>query len=581
MLKRKLIIPGLLALLLAACGGKDSSDPSSAAEPSTALPSATKTSVSQKVDALFERIDADTPWLFANLEVLPEELLEKAWAGFAPALGANRDSLNKLAEEMEDQPLIAALLREYADIDGPESLIERGLSINGHSAVHGVLLYPFAHWELVDADAFRAMIDRVTDDAQAEVEWRDLDDTPVLWTDLPDSTLGIALSYDDNFATMAVIPDEPGLLRRVANLDQPDESFAPKTLAQFSKERGYLDYGAGFVEADKVLALLFDSDDETLAELRASTLLGEIAGDAACRDELGALTGIFPRGSLGYTALDPGAMDFAFIQEAESDFARRLSVVADTPVQLGDHSSRLASLGLALNLIGARDFARDIVEGWAESPPRCVLFDGIGEKASGWLTALNQPIPPMVSNLYGFRANLDSLNLETIASPDATGTLAVFMRNPEMMLGMAQMFSPELAQLDLKPGGDPQPVPEGLIPNLPADTPVWAGMGKIALGLAFGADQKDRLNDTLDAGKGDHALFTYSMNMDGYAALMEQFADKFGDESDDGDNGDIEAQVASQVEALKEMARFYESSSGGLYLTERGMEFRGSVELRD
>lgn len=581
MLKRKLIIPGLLALLLAACGGKDSSDPSSAAEPSTALPSATKTSVSQKVDALFERIDADTPWLFANLEVLPEELLEKAWAGFAPALGANRDSLNKLAEEMEDQPLIAALLREYADIDGPESLIERGLSINGHSAVHGVLLYPFAHWELVDADAFRAMIDRVTDDAQAEVEWRDLDDTPVLWTDLPDSTLGIALSYDDNFATMAVIPDDPGLLRRVANLDQPDESFAPKTLAQFSKERGYLDYGAGFVEADKVLALLFDSDDETLAELRASTLLGEIAGDAACRDELGALTGIFPRGSLGYTALDPGAMDFAFIQEAESDFARRLSVVADTPVQLGDHSSRLASLGLALNLIGARDFARDIVEGWAESPPRCVLFDGIGEKASGWLTALNQPIPPMVSNLYGFRANLDSLNLETIASPDATGTLAVFMRNPEMMLGMAQMFSPELAQLDLKPGGDPQPVPEGLIPNLPADTPVWAGMGKIALGLAFGADQKDRLNDTLDAGKGDHALFTYSMNMDGYAALMEQFADKFGDESDDGDNGDIEAQVASQVEALKEMARFYESSSGGLYLTERGMEFRGSVELRD
>lgn len=581
MLKRKLIILGLLALLLAACGGKDSSDPSSAAEPSTALPSATKTSVSQKVDALFERIDADTPWLFANLEVLPEELVEKAWAGFAPALGANSDSLNRLAEEMEEQPLIAALLREYADIDGPESLIERGLSINGHSAVHGVLLYPFAHWELVDTDAFRAMIDRVTDDAQAEVEWRDLDDTPVLWTDLPDSTLGIALSYDDNFATMAVIPDEPGLLRRVANLDQPDESFAPKALAQFSKERGYLDYGAGFVEADKVLALLFDSDDETLAELRASTLLGEIAGDAACRDELGALTGIFPRGSLGYTALDPGAMDFAFIQEAESDFARRLSVVADTPVQLGDHSSRLASLGLALNLIGARDFARDIVEGWAESPPRCVLFDGIGEKASGWLTALNQPIPPMVSNLYGFRANLDSLNLETIASPDATGTLAVFMRNPEMMLGMAQMFSPELAQLDLKPGGDPQPVPEGLIPNLPADTPVWAGMGKIALGLAFGADQKDRLNDTLDAGKGDHALFTYSMNMDGYAALMEQFADKFGDESDDGDNGDIEAQVASQVEALKEMARFYESSSGGLYLTERGMEFRGSVELRD
>src|SRR5690625_6691951 len=220
MIQRKLIIPGLLALLLAACGGKDSGEPSTAAEPSSALPSTTKAAATQKVDALFERIDADTPWLFANLEVLPEELVEKAWAGFAPALGANRDSLNKLAEEMEEQPLIAALLREYADIDGPESLIERGLSINGHSAVHGVLLYPFAHWELVDADAFRAMIDRVTDDAQAEVEWRDLDDTPVLWTDLPDSTLGMALSYDDNFGPMAVIPAEPWLLRRAGDIAQ-------------------------------------------------------------------------------------------------------------------------------------------------------------------------------------------------------------------------------------------------------------------------------------------------------------------------------------------------------------------------
>src|SRR5690625_1206610 len=120
MIQRKLIIPGLLALLLSACGGKDSGEPSTAAEPSSALPSTTKAAATQKVDALFERIDADTPWLFANLEVLPEEMVEKAWAGFGPALGANSDSLIRLADEMEDQPLIAALLREYADIDGPE-----------------------------------------------------------------------------------------------------------------------------------------------------------------------------------------------------------------------------------------------------------------------------------------------------------------------------------------------------------------------------------------------------------------------------------------------------------------------------
>ncbi|WP_376696997.1 hypothetical protein [Wenzhouxiangella sp. EGI_FJ10305] len=567
---RKIALIGFCTLLVAGCGRDETETESQTGAESG-------TGQSDGASALFQRIDADTAWLVANLDTMPEELNEKLWAPLASMSELNRQTYNTVADELDESPVVAAVLREFAEIDSREAFIERGLAPNGHWAIHAVSLYPFVHWELSDPEAFRATLDRIAEEAEAELNWRSVDDAEILWAEM--EQLGLALSYDENFVTFALVPDDGALLRRVANLDQPANAYDPSSLREFSEERDYMPYGGGYVDFGRMVDQLLDSDDATLAAGHESNPLKEIAGSEACRSELGALVNLFPRASLGYTDIDDNFMAFNMMVEADPAFAERMQVIADTPVDLDKADAGLVEFGLALNIVGARDFARDIVAGWVETPPECQIFENVREKAEDWQLALNQPIPPVVTNFHGLRLNLDDITLgEGSNVESAEGSLALFMRNPQMMLGMAQMFSPELASLQLEPGGEPQPVPAGVIPNLPEGVPVFMGLGEAALGLTVGENQKDRLEEAMNPGDGGSAILSYGINFGRYAEVlgglldnMQKELEAMGEDATESDPSD----------AMTAMAELYEYTEASMHLTERGIEFRSTVTLKE
>ncbi|RFF31225.1 hypothetical protein [Wenzhouxiangella sediminis] len=567
---RKFAVIGFCTLLVAGCGRDEAETAPQAAADSGG-------GQADAASALFERIDADTPWLMANVETMPEELAEKLWAPLSSMSELNRQTYTAVAEEMDEAPVVAALLREFAQIDSREAFEERGLQPNGHWAIHAVSMYPFMHWQLSDAEAFRATIERIASEGGAEPNWRSVEDAEILW--IPMEELGLALSYDDNFATAAFVPDNAALLRRVANLDQPTTAYDIADLESFSDERGYTAYGSGFIDFGKVVDQLLDSDDALLAAARESTPLGEIAGNEVCRNELGALVNLFPRASLGYTDISETFMAFDMTLETEPSFAQRMQVIADTPVDLEKAEAGLLEFGLALNIVGARDFAREIVAGWVEAPPQCQLFDNIRENAEDWQLALNQPIPPVVTNFHGLRLNVEDVTMgENSQVESAEGSLALFMRNPQMMLGMAQMFSPELASLQLEPGGEPQPVPAGVIPNMPEGVSAWMGLGDAALGLAVGENQKDQLSETMDPGEGGDAILSYGINFENYGdilgGVLEDMQKKFEEMGE-------EPAMNNPSEAMSAMGEVYEYTRASMHLTERGIEFRSTMTLKD
>ncbi|NBD95256.1 MAG: hypothetical protein GVY11_02115 [Gammaproteobacteria bacterium] len=567
---RKIAVIGFCTLLVAGCG-RDEADTQAPAEAESGAGKADAT------HALFQRIDADTPWLMANLETMPEDLSEKLWAPLSSMSELNSQTYNAVADEMDDAPMVAAFLREFAKIDSREAFAERGLKPNGEWAIHAVSVYPFAHWELSDAEAFRATLERIAADAETELNWREVEDVQVLWAEMED--LGLALSYDDRFATVAIVPDNAALLRRVANLDEPATAYDPADLERFGDERGYTAYGSGFMDFGMIVDQLLDGDDAMLASTRENTPLGEIAGNEACRSELNALVELFPRAALGYTEVSSTSMAFDMAIEAEASFAERMQVIADTPVDLDKEDAGLLEFGLALNIVGARDFAREIVGGWAENPPQCQLFEAISENAEDWQLALNQPIPPVVTNFNGLRLNLESISLgDNSQVESAEGSLALFMRNPQMMLGMAQMFSPELAALPLEPGGEPQEVPAGVIPNMPEGVSAWMGLGDAAIGLAVGEAQKDRLQETMDPGEGGSAIFSYGIDFEGYAEAMEGLMAGMQEQLEA--MGD-EAPATDPSEAMSAMAELYDYTEASMHLTERGIEFRSTMTLKD
>lgn len=564
---RKIAVFGVCALLLAGCG-RDEAD---------SAPASGSSAAGTAAQAPLDRVDADTAWLIANTEEIPEDLSEMLWAPMTSMAEFNRETYNGIADELDEAPVAAALLRELAEIDSRQALAERGIEPNGRWAVHAVSLYPFVTWELSDAEAFEATLARIIDEGEVEPDWREIDDARILWIELEE--IGIAVSHDDRFVTAAFIPDNMALMRRVANLDQPSTAFDPADLAQFSQERGYTPYGSGFVDFGRLVDLLLDEQDERLEAARESERLAEMSGNAACRAEFDALVETFPRLSLGYTEMNQSTMAFDMTVETEASFAERMSTIADTPISLDSGERGLLDVGLALNIVGTRDFARELVAGWVEDPPKCPAFASIGEKAPDWQMALNQPIPPVVTNFQGLRMSLKDFEIgESFEPESAEGTLALFMRNPQMILGMLQMFSPELAALNLTPGGDPQPVPQGVIPNLPEGTPAFLGMGDSALGIAVGESQRDRLGEAMAPGEGSGAVLSYGIDFSAYAELMGRVMNTLESELEEAEQEEMPSNPTAGMEAL---AEFYDYTSVSMHLTERGIEFRSTVELKD
>lgn len=564
---RKFLLFGLTALVLVACGKDEAEQASESASVGS----------SNQLDSnvLFERIDADTIYLAANLETLPDDLVDRFLEPLAAMGEVNAQTYGKLADEAESEsPLIAALLRELGQIDGREAIEQRGISSNGFWAMHAVSIYPMAHIQLVDVAAFEAMLERVAAESGSPLPIRVIDNEEIIW--VPRDDFGVAIHHDDHFATFALIPDNDILLRRVANLDQPAQAYDSSDLTDFNADRDYSPHGSGFFEFAGLLDRLMDADDELVAPGRTALDLNALVGDEICRAELNRLFEIFPRISAGGTEISNQRVDARMVFETESAMADRLVPIGQTPVGLRSGETTVLSGGIAFDLVAARDFAREVVAGWVDSPPQCGLFAEIASNASGWQQALNQPIPPVVTNIRGFRFNLSQLDLQGGMNVDnAAGTLALFVRNPQMLLGMAQMFSPELAALELKVNGEPQPLPAGLIPNMP-NLPAFIALGDAAIGLAVGEGEKDGLPSALASQESDSAIMGYTIDIAGYGQLMEKMMAMVAENSED----DIDEDELPPADFMSRLGEYYDESSIFVNLTSQGIVISSSTTMK-
>ena len=132
---------------------------------------------------------------------------------------------------------------------------------------------------------------------------------------------------------------------------------------------------------------------------------------------------------------------------------------------------------------------------------------------------MNQPLPPFVNNFRGIHVSLKELVFADGQElpKSVRGHLAVHVEQPEMFVGMAQMFLPDLSTLQLAPGSDPERVPEFLI-SIQGIT-AYAAMSEQAIGISLGEGEQDTLVDFLEMDSGDEGTLV-SANYDS-AALQE------------------------------------------------------------
>lgn len=555
-----LLLPALL-LVLTACGRDD--DEAVSEGPSI---------VDTDGDApLLAYVPADSAAVFGNLERVPDTVLDSWWAQmepFAPFYA-------KLAED-DDMP---AALRAYFDLLGQlsdrESFEETGLRSDALAVFYLNGLYPYFRLEFSDRDTLLATLEEYS--SEAGVHWRhgDIDGREYRWMEVEggkDNMPVLALSVNDDHLAAGWILRTDERLRHLTGTNLPSRAVSVSELARFNSEHGYTDYGSGYFNLVRFSELLLDPADSDAAAARAALNLEIFAENPACRSELATLVSKFPRMIVGMPELRSDRVTMHGRLETSADLSERLTGLVDLPLGLGTDRGGLFNLGIGLNLVNARTLARHYVDAWVAEPPQCPAFDHIAAGAEEWQVQLNRPLPPVFTNMQGFRAVVTDLEVDG-DDYDVRGVASLSMGNPQLLVGMAAMFSPELAALDLQPDGQPRPVPPELFQGM-LNAEAWIAMSDSALALAVGERLEGRLDAALAPGEIDGTLFSYGVDYSTYMDLVGQLTDKLAE--DDAEM--LEAQeFKSMFGALGEM---YDRSFFTLRLGTEGIDFETSASLK-
>ncbi len=559
-------------LAITACGKDDSgNETASGAEQSAAGNS-----------NLLALVPADTPYLAGNLAPLPDKLVDSYLKRAEPILAAFQlqmkefeQQIEKKPEELESDPAARVMLAALQELDGKlnrAGLEGLGFDLTPEHVVYGMSAFPVMRLSLSNADALRATVQRILDRSDVEATslefqnqayWRfvpemhDYDENGDVVADSrteaekTEQAVGFYIAILQDHMAVGVLPvaDEATVLPAFLAMEKPASSAAASTLKAVNQRFDFSPYGSGVIEFQKLMDQL--TSEDTLAGQyirRSGHDLAEINSDV-CRQEFSSIIAHTPRAVAGIKELSETVGTSSMVVETESSLAGELmALVSDVPVA-NPKSSYLAELALGLKIGAVRDFLRNKASAVVSAPYQCEALADLNNRAQQLADQLNQPIPPMVNNLFGLRAAIRSIDKN--APESSKGMISLHVTQPEMLVGMAQMLLPNLADMNLVVGAPPARVPAELIP-MPGVV-VYAAQGKSAIGLSVGEGEQDQLADFINQ-EGKSTGTFLSVNYDS-AAFSEMTGDMTAQMGEDMPDSEALASHRDFVEQLQEEAR--------------------------
>ncbi|ANB16838.1 hypothetical protein [Dokdonella koreensis] len=436
-------------------------------------------------------VPADTPYVAANVEVLPDatvEVFATQMKAFWPLMF---EQVRPIVGELEKDPkhadaarVVRALFDEIAPRDTPEKWAEIGFGTKVRSAIYGVGLVPVLRLELADAEAFRATVARVEAKAGTTLGTGRIGDQD-LWIVDGGKVQGLmAIQGTHLVLTVAPAEADEALKRRLLGLDRPEQSLAASgALTALNQAEGYLPYGSGYVDLRRIVALI-DRDPGYQAFARLAEEAPP-ALDETCRGELDAIVAKAPRASFGYTVLDAGHMTMHSLLELDPALVQGLQGLAVSPPGSAATGDALLDLSFSLPVLKAKAFVEKQVDAIVAAPYRCEALAFVNEGAQDLQQKLDQTVPPPLSDLTGLRLSLDRFTWKGQDKPDFAGKLLIASDDPATLVSMAQLAVPTLRDVQLTAGGAPVDLP------LPPEAAGFvdfaqAALAPKALALAFG-----------------------------------------------------------------------------------------------
>lgn len=576
----KLLFIALLSLGLVACS-KDSTDKAPPA-------------MFSADSSLLQYVADDTAYVFAMLEPLPDDVMDK----LEPQLDTTLKSYHRLIrgvlrEEIEsgeenDEESVARMERVAAVVDGMSGLFSlegmrgAGIGRDATAVMYGAGLLPVLRVKLTDAEDFEAALVRIETEAGAPMAVSKIDDQSYRYTGDDKGRVIIALVGSDLVVSLVPTGIGDDSLREILGLKAPATSIAASgRLRKMAADNGFTGYGAGFVDIERAAGVFLDAPSGINAELLNAVDYSSESLSPVCRDEIRVMAAVAPRLVTGYTDITVDRIASNSILELRKDIADGLAtLVAPVPGMGSDHGG-VFSFGMSIDLLAAREFYSARLEAMQKDPYECEHFAELQAGLEKGREMLNQPVPPMVYGVKGFLAVVE--NIEGLDIASKTPPTSIDMRfllateNAPGLLAMGSMFSPELAALNLQADGKPVRFESPQLQAAPIDT-AYVAMNDGALAISVGEGTEVGLAKMMEAKAGDPPPFM-SMQMDAgryYSFIGE--AMMASNELSADSPAEVNAAVGDIMQGISELA---DRLSFNVNFTDRGIEVPTELTLAD
>lgn len=453
--------------------------------------------------SFFASVPADTPYLYATLEPTPAEVIDYFIGKAQPMLDKAQAKLSQALEQIEnDQDQAAAVARAVLEeFDGKlsrEGLASLGISLQANFLVYGYGPFPVIRVGIGDATAINELIARVMQKAGLELQPQSLDGTDY-WRFDKDK-IGFITAVLDDHIVFSVLPSTlvDARLPELLNQQAPAETLdVVSSIGKLNAENGYTPHGSGYLDFAVVSSFILDNDSPEAVAIKA---MGHHEGELLseqCKSEFVAIASQFDRLETGYTELSTERMGFNLVLDLEETLASQLAALTVAGIGFNEDPGGLTAFALGLDLMQLRDWALQLIADRNASPYQCEHLQNLNQGFAAAGAKLNQPVPPFVGNFLGFRGRLDNIDLSSGNPTGIKGVFALATSNPEMLMGMAQMFLPSMAELTVKKNAEPVALPLAGLPIPEEIENPFIAMTDNGIGISVGEGSEAGLVDFL------------------------------------------------------------------------------------
>ena len=558
------------------------------------LPLNAADAASRGAKELLQYVPADTPYVLASTEPLPDKLADKFEPTVDEVLLAYQriirysmsEELVKLSAEedgAEKAEQLQGVVDEVLGLMSVQGIRDAGISRDDGFVFFGNGLLPVLRVELSDPAAFSRTIARVEDKVGQKLSVGEVKGETYRYFDLEKIHLIIA-TLDDQAVVTALPPEfDEQQLAVALGIKKPRKSLAKsKELRAIAKEHGFSDYFTGFVNNERIASAFIgepqglNQDLLDLLEYDASEL------SPTCKTEFMGLAGIAPRMVFGYQTMNDRYLESELVVEMRKDIASGLATLPAPVPGLGQDHGGLVSFGLSLNPLALRQFYEARLDAMEADPYECDKLAAMQIGVAAGREVLNKPVPPVVYGFRGFLAIVDDIQGMDFASeqpPESVdGSFLFAIENAQDLVTMAAMMDPQIAALNLLPDGNPVKLEMAQLAEVAEEA--FAALSESAMSVAVGEGAENKAARLLDAEIAEPApLFSMSMDTARYYGFI-------GDAMmmADPDEGEEEMPLAVRS-ALRDvmtlMGSLYKRMRLDVTLTDTGVVMSSRLTLAD